>query len=461
MKINRDNYEAYFLDYHERQLSPDMVKEVLMFVELNPDLKNIFEEFEAVTLVADQDIVFENKVFIKKNQDFTSTQINELNCEEFLISETEGLLDHSQIRSLDEFIRHNPHFENDRRLFALTRLQADNDVVFEAKESLKQIAIAVGLIDASTYETYMARELEGDLSKEEKLLLAEFMQFNPHLQKERSIYKHTILSADTEIIFENKQQLKRSVTPVRRIGLYVLSLAASLAIIMSVYFLLDRTEIPGRFAENEKVKNISDQQINTPAEIIPENQVAVNTKLDEDIVLTPIVGKGNMSDPSAQTSNNELSNKADARAVNRHPVVPLQSRTSCRVTTRQFVDPQFTFIRTSQMYSNELYEFYYNLKLAEEIKYAQLNSKDKNPAKTILNAASGKAEDLFAANRNTQSKKGRKNFSVWTFAELGVQTFNTITSSELELKLRKDDEGNVVAYGVQSGILDFEKEVKK
>ena len=65
MKINRDNYEAYFLDYHEGQLSPEMEKEVLAFVEINPDLMDVFNEFEAVTLVADQDIVFENKNQIK------------------------------------------------------------------------------------------------------------------------------------------------------------------------------------------------------------------------------------------------------------------------------------------------------------------------------------------------------------------------------------------------------------
>jgi len=68
MKINRDNYEAYFLDYYEGQLSPDMIEEVMLFVKQNPELKNIFDEFEAISLVADQDIVFDNKSSLKKNQ---------------------------------------------------------------------------------------------------------------------------------------------------------------------------------------------------------------------------------------------------------------------------------------------------------------------------------------------------------------------------------------------------------
>ena len=59
MKINRDNFEAYFLDYHEGQLGPEMEAEVMHFVELNPDLQTLFNEFEPIHLVADENIVFE------------------------------------------------------------------------------------------------------------------------------------------------------------------------------------------------------------------------------------------------------------------------------------------------------------------------------------------------------------------------------------------------------------------
>ena len=85
MKINRDNYEAYFLDYHEGQLSPEMVQEVLWFVENNPEVQDIFNEFEAVSLVSDQDIVFEKKSALKKNEVHAASSIHELNYEEFSI----------------------------------------------------------------------------------------------------------------------------------------------------------------------------------------------------------------------------------------------------------------------------------------------------------------------------------------------------------------------------------------
>jgi hypothetical protein len=462
MKINRDNYEAYFLDYHEGQLSPEMVEEVLMFVEQNPDLKNVFNEFESVSLSADQNIIFEKKSSLKKNQVFATSQVNELNYEEYLVGETEGLLNAEQLASIEEFISINPQFEKDRSLFALAHLSADDEIVFEAKESLKQKAIAIGPINADTFETYMARELEGDLNPEEKLQLAEFMEYNPHLEKDRKLYKHTILSAETDIVFSDKQSLKQTVTPIRRIVYYALSAAASLALMLSVYFLLDRNDIPREIAESGNVKSAVDKVITKPTVVIPDNQVAAKLKQPSSATSTSEHPKSNT--PSSVSTDNKISispKQESLAIVDRHNVESIQCRLAKSVATRQYVDPQFTFIRTSQMYMNQHLEFYYNLKLAEDIQYAQVNSKDKNPAKTIFNAAAGKADDLLALNRAGAPREEKRDLSLWTFAELGVQTFNTITSGELELNLLKDEEGKVIGYGLESGLIDFEKEVKK
>lgn len=462
MKINRDNYEAYFLDYHEGQLSPEMVEEVLLFVDQNPDLKTVYEEFKSVSLIADQDIVFEKKSSLKKNQVFATSQVNELNYEEYLIGEAEGLLNAEQLASIEEFISINPQFEKDRKLFALAHLSDEKDIVFEAKESLKQKAIPVGMISADTFETYMTRELEGDLDQYEKLQLAEFMQYNPHLEEDRKLYKHTVLSAATDIVFENKNSLKQSVTPVRRIVYYALSAAASLALIFSVYFLLDRNDIPRGIVEQGKVQNTIGKLITEPATEIPDKQVAATINKPADAVSTPDKNNGK-STHSANINTNVLTNPGEQSAAiaDHHKVESVQIRSAVQITTRSYVDPQFTFIRTSQMYINQNREYYYNLKLAEQIQYAELNSNDKAPAKTILNVITGKAKGLFASNTTTPPVEEKKNLSLWTFAQLGVQTFNTITSSEVELKLNKDDEGKVVSYNFESGLIDLEREVKK
>ncbi len=460
MKINRDNYEAYFLDYHEGQLSPEMVEEVKAFVALNPELGEAFYEFEAVTLTGEPEIIFDKKSSLKKNQVITTAMVNELNFEEFMISETEGLLSPVQMASLDEFIQLNPQFEKDRRLFALAHLPAENDIIYKAKRSLKQKAIPVGEITAETFETFMARELENDLSSEETLQFAEFMKYNPQLDEDRQLYKHTVLEPETGIVFEGKNRLKHSVTQVRRLVYYTLSVAASLALIMSVYFLLNRNDIPVSIAKNDYVRLKTDQSIKISAPVITSDQVAKveqpATAESNDKVYTGI----NTASPDRYSNT---SGKAEQQlAVTNHlPVELIQSRAAVEITNRNFVSPEFTFIRVSRIYSNQHTEFYYNLKLAEEIQYAELNSKDKNPGKTLLNAASEKAGSLFAMKRNNPSVEENKGFSMWTLAELGVQTLNTVTSSEMELKLTKDDEGKVIGYNLESGLFDIEKDLKK
>ncbi len=463
MKINRDNYEAYFLDYHEGRLSPEMVEEVLIFVDQNPDLKNVFEEYESVTLVADQDIVFEKKSSLKKNQIFATSQVDEMNYEEFLIGETEGLLNAQQLASFEEFISINPQFKTDRKLYALAHLSTNDQIVFEAKDSLKHKTIPVGLINEGTFETYMARELEGDLDLDEEVQFAEFMQYNPQLENDRKLYKHTILAAEADIVFENKASLKKSVTPIRRIVYYALSAAASLALIFSIYFLLDRNDIPRNIAQQGKVKNTINSTITEPATVIPDKQVAATIEKPENVTEYPGKGKSKIeSSTPIKTPDFTNRSKKYAAIVERHNIESVQPRSAVEITTRSYVDPQFTFIRSSQMYINQNREFYYNIKLAEQIQYAELNSKDNQPAKTILNAVTAKARGLFASNQKVAPPaEEKKNLTLWTFAELGVQTFNTITSSEMELKLKKDEQGKVVAYDFESGLFDVEKEVKK
>ena len=309
----------------------------------------------------------------------------------------------------------------------------------------------------------MARELEGDLSDDEKLQFAEFMQFNPHLERDRNLYRQTILKADTDIIFEDKRSLKQaSLVPIRRIVYYAVSAAASLALMLSVYYLLDRNDIPHSVVESGKVQNTIESIISEPASENTDSQIAATNKQPAAIVPATDKNIGSVTDPASADNNTSQNQPKESVAFADHRTIEtLQSRSVVKITTRSYVDPQFTFIRTSQMYFNENREFYYNMKLSEEMQYAQMNSKDKNPGKTIFDATLGRVGELFASNKAEQPKEENKSISLWTFAELGVQTFNTVTSSDLELKLKKDDEGNVVAYGLEGSRIDFEKEVKK
>ncbi len=67
MKINRDNYEAYFIDYLEGNLDEKLVDDFLEFLQQNPDLKEELAMFKSVSLEPEE-IKFNKKELLYKNK---------------------------------------------------------------------------------------------------------------------------------------------------------------------------------------------------------------------------------------------------------------------------------------------------------------------------------------------------------------------------------------------------------
>ena len=65
MRINRNNYEIFFIDFYDNKLTPAQKLEVELFLESNPDLKAEFEEFENVTII-ETAAKYEPKLDLKK-----------------------------------------------------------------------------------------------------------------------------------------------------------------------------------------------------------------------------------------------------------------------------------------------------------------------------------------------------------------------------------------------------------
>lgn len=124
--INRHNYEAFLLDYLEQNLSPNMVAELMVFLEQNPDLKEEFDELQAFEVLEPTSIPFDNKATLKKDA-----------LDNLMIAEIEGINTSAESEELEQAIKEDEAYEKAFLLYQKTRLKPTK-IVFENKESLKR-----------------------------------------------------------------------------------------------------------------------------------------------------------------------------------------------------------------------------------------------------------------------------------------------------------------------------------
>ncbi|MBL0340212.1 MAG: hypothetical protein IPP71_04400 [Bacteroidetes bacterium] len=130
MKINKNNYEAIFIDYYNGNLSAEHVADLFLFLESNPDLKAEFESFNNITIRASS-LEFPQKEKLKKGE------VNQSNFSQYMIAFVEGDCAPGEIKMLEEFIKTNPIYENEFKLFQATKLVASNEA-FPGKNDLKK-----------------------------------------------------------------------------------------------------------------------------------------------------------------------------------------------------------------------------------------------------------------------------------------------------------------------------------
>jgi anti-sigma factor RsiW len=123
--INRNNYEAFLLDYVEQNLTAELVAELMLFLEQNPDLKAELEAFENISFASEQLETFEHKADLKQAA-----------VEELMIAELEGLNTAQETAQLNEAIKANEAYAV---LFARYQktILVPEQVVFSDKNSLK------------------------------------------------------------------------------------------------------------------------------------------------------------------------------------------------------------------------------------------------------------------------------------------------------------------------------------
>lgn len=131
MKINRNNYAEFFIDFFDGNLNDSDTALLFTFLDANPDIKSEFDAFEMHTLEPDKSSSFANKEELKK------PTITLENYQTYLVANLENDLDVHGKQQLDYFIGKNAYVQFDAHLFEKTILNAGVEV-FDKKEKLKR-----------------------------------------------------------------------------------------------------------------------------------------------------------------------------------------------------------------------------------------------------------------------------------------------------------------------------------
>ena len=159
MNINRNNYETFIIDYFDGNLKPDKVSELMGFLEKNPDIKEEFSGYEIVEFAPDDEIKFGEKIKLKKEIVYDVNKINEKNYEDYFIAKLENDLTENETTYLENFLITNPHLNSQYQLFLKTKLQADKNIIFENKSSLKKYVFTVSTRKILYYSVSIAASI--------------------------------------------------------------------------------------------------------------------------------------------------------------------------------------------------------------------------------------------------------------------------------------------------------------
>jgi hypothetical protein len=130
MKINRNNYESYFIDYLEGNLDEKLVNDFIEFLQLNPDLKDELSLFDSASL--EPELV----AFSKKEKLYKDIFDSELEFNRAAIAQLEGDISKMENTDFEIYLAKHPEKQKEALLFRKTKLIPDKTIVFTPKKIL-------------------------------------------------------------------------------------------------------------------------------------------------------------------------------------------------------------------------------------------------------------------------------------------------------------------------------------
>lgn len=425
MKINRNNYELYFVDYLDNNLSRGDLLEFMAFLAENPDLEEELNLVKNINLEP-ENISFNAKESLKKTNNIDITKER---FEELCIGKIENTLTNEELLLLETQIKLHPELEKELKLFELTLVKPDLSVEFYSKDSLKHIEISTN----DLFIGHIENELNEVQEKEFNILLKQSNEF----KKEFELFNQTILKPDYSIVFPNKSSLKhRTLTPTKILFTRVIPAVAAVALLLIIAFnsgFFGKQNQTGKmFANSHKQNQLihPKKQINSIENSSDNNFVATTNK--------QIQIKNNFQiHQTPDTFNNIAQNKAIVNpdtSSNKQNIIEQNNiiNTNINLTASNAEKTNVNLDKTMEaVFANSKYEHFRDM--IDNVPYASITAKNS----------------------------GLASIGVWDVVEAGSKGLEYLTGKPVSVENKTDKKNHTKHFSFNIGKIGFSRTVHK
>jgi hypothetical protein len=225
-KINKDNYESFFLDYIEKNLSPEQRKMVEEFIEKFPDLRAELEDYEPLGLEKPDHEPKMSWEALKRDEKFNSDTSTK---DELFFKAVEEDLTNQEKKVFEKYIS-TEQGQKEYRLWEKTKLNA-SPVYFD-KSKLYEFGLGEKLA-AWNYDYYLSAFAENELNEGQIAELQAYASKIPSGERDLKLAGSLRLKAPQGIFYPDKDELRKEKKSGGVIWLYRISAVAA-AILLGV-----------------------------------------------------------------------------------------------------------------------------------------------------------------------------------------------------------------------------------
>lgn len=358
--------------------------------------------------------------------------ININNYEIFIIDYLDHKLPPFETAQLIVFLEQHPHLKDEFKGLDKIKVTSSHEEFFGFDDVMMQPndfdAINISL---NNYSHYFVASLEGDLTDAGKQNLDNFLEVNPQLKNEFTLFSNCKLIPENQLIFKNKASLKKHLIPAYFKMFTSAAIAASVLILMSIFLRVE----PDTSESLDKV--ITERaNVSTGTKMIPE------TKEDKTTIKFKLNDNERINEAKSTNRGSTSSKKTEVKSIKKES---RSNNTPINKMEKLKYNVNYTGLITENQTKNFYTNLYEDIKLSQELAMANREEQDllNSSDKTQTFNKTGRILNSIISSGNQVVEQVPESLTGWLLADLGIEGFNLLTNNNFKIERQFSSKGNI------------------